>query len=68
MRSVDDNPKALQDVYFLDNIGEHMERHYIDLYSHQNEKKEEQNKEVAKDFYQDFLSNVNLFSGHNPNY
>lgn len=68
MRSTDDNPKVLQDVFFLDTIGDHMERHYIDLYSYKDEKKEEGNKELVDDFDQDYLSHVNLFSGHDPNY
>ena len=67
MRSVDDNPKGFQDIYFLDNIGEHMGRYYSDLYSQQDEKKEKETEETDEGFYQDYLSNVNLLSGHNPN-
>lgn len=68
MRSIDDNPRALEDVFFLDTIGNHMENHYIDLYSYQEEKKEEQKEELVNEFNQDYLSQVNLFSGHDPNY
>ncbi len=62
-----DNPKALNNIFILDNIGDNMQNHYLQLYSNKDDKKEK-SEEIKDEYTEDYLSHVNLFTEHHTNY
>ena len=61
------NPKSLSNIFILDNIGDNMQNHYLHLYSNEDDEKEK-SEEIKDEYIEDYLSYVNLFTGHHPNY